>query len=176
MFSYLRLPIIAFVFITLILPVEGLSDHRHRKAKPSIVNELLGQVDSQIVKEFREAWCLARSGLSAVEGLVLIFRLPDGSYRGELQGATNQYRAVTFKWRPDIAAIVHTHPKSTDPKPSRTDRRIADECGVPIFTITAKGMYVYDPVTKRTVKIMDELDWLDISRWTSEVYAKLKPE
>jgi len=142
--------------------------------KASTVQKVLGQIDPQMVREFREAWRISRNGSSFVEGLVLILRLPDGSYQASLQGQTNQFKSVTFSFRPDIAAIVHTHPNGSDPRPSDADRETADLCGVPIFTITMEGMFVYDPVTQKTSKVMEGLDWLKPSRWTKKKVAKLE--
>ena len=43
--------------------------------------------------------------------------------------------------------------KLPDPKPSTQDMRVGDRFGVPIFTITRWGMFMYDPNTKRVTKI-----------------------
>lgn len=168
-------PVIVFeILITLIFTVDALADRAGRtESFKSIVAELISKIDAEMVEEFRKAWVNAHAGASAIEGLVLIFRLEDGSYQARLQHKTNQYKKVTFSWTSDVAAIVHTHPKSSDPRPSSADREIADRCGVPIFTITLHGMYVYDPVTKKISRVMKRLDWLDPSNWGPEVYAKL---
>jgi hypothetical protein len=95
-----------------------------------------------------------------------------GSYTGRSLGFTNEYGKFTFKWNPAAAAIIHTHPNRDDPKPSEHDRRVADNYGVPIFTITISGMYMYSPATRQTSKVLDGLDWLDpvnLSRWAQEI-------
>jgi hypothetical protein len=49
---------------------------------------------------------------------------------------------------------------------------VADRYGVPIFTITISGMYMYNPATKQTSKVLEGLDWLDpinLSRWAQEI-------
>lgn len=126
------------------------------------------------MKEFEKAWQVSRSGTNGREGLVLIFRMPDGSYTGRSQGSTGEYQAFTFNWISNAVAIVHTHPNGTSPRPSEQDLRVADKYDVPIFTITISGMYVYNPATKIISKVMDGLDWLNLSKWTKETARKLK--
>ena len=70
----------------------------------------------------------------------------------------------SFAWTAAILAVVHTHPNRTDAKPLREDLRLADRFGIPVFTITLRGMYVYDPYTKKTSRVQDGLDWLESSR------------
>lgn len=165
---YLK-PIIALVvLITITFEVDSLARHSGRTTKT--VRAVLNQVDSRMVKEFRRAWRISRNGSSFIEGLVLIFRMPDGSCQAELQDQTNQFKSVSFTFKPDVAAIVHTHPNGSDPRPSDADREVADVCGIPIFTITSEGMFVYDPATRETSKVMDRLDWLKPSSWAEKAY------
>ena len=122
----------------------------------------------RIIKEFDMAWRASGDGTNGREGVLLIFRMEDGSYTGKSLDYTNEHKKFTFKWRPNALAIVHTHPNVSDPEPSAQDQRVAEKFDVPIFTITIKGMYVYDPAAKITSKVMDGLDWLNLSRWTQE--------
>ena len=131
-------------------------------------------IDQRIIKEFDNAWRASGDGTNGREGVVLIFRMADGSYTGRSQGFTNQYERFTFKWSPNAVAIVHTHPNSNDPKPAEQDQRVADKYGVPNFTITINGMYVYEPATRKTRKVVDGLDWLDPSRWTEEMVRSVE--
>jgi hypothetical protein len=119
--------------------------------------------DEAVTKEFTKAWIMSGDGTTNHEGVVLIFRMEDGSYKARLQPFSNQYRKCTFVWNPAAIAIVHTHPNNCDPKPAEQDKRLADKFGVPNFTITISGMYVYDPATKKTSKLANGLDWLDRS-------------
>jgi hypothetical protein len=95
-----------------------------------------------------------------------------GGFSGREMGATNEHKQFTFRWHPATIAIVHTHPNTSDPKPQDEDIAVADKHKVPIFTITNRGMYVYDPATKTRSKVMRDLDWLDISNWTKGPLAK----
>jgi proteasome lid subunit RPN8/RPN11 len=128
----------------------------------------LAKIDSQVVKEFQRAWQISRRGYSNIEGLVLLFANPDGSYRAQTPGQTNECRKVTFRWYPEIIAIVHTHPRGEKPEPSRGDIGLADRFGVPVITITFAGMFMYDPGAKKISKIKDGLDWLDPLHWTQQ--------
>jgi len=135
---------------------------------------VLRKIDEGLTKEFVKAWNLSDDGTSGREGVVLIFRMGDGSYSAKSQGFTNQYRRFTFRWNPAALAIVHTHPDSCDPKPSEQDRRISDQYGVPNFTISIHGMYVYDPATRKTSKVLNGLDWLEPSKLAQEMERSLQ--
>jgi len=129
---------------------------------------MLSKMNKEVILHFGTAWRRSGSGILAREGLVLIFRNPDGSYRAEEKGLTNQYRQFTFKWDSDAIAIVHTHPNDRNPQPREMDIQIADRRCVLMFTITRKGMFMYGPATKRITKVKDGLDWLEPSRWMQD--------
>ena len=129
---------------------------------------LLARINEGVIRHFGIAWHRSGGGSLDIEGLVLIFRNPDGSYRAEEKGRTNQFRQFTFKWDPDAIAIVHTHPNNRNPRPQEMDIRIADSRGVLMFTITRNGMFMYDPATKRITKVKDGLDWLEPSMWVQD--------
>jgi hypothetical protein len=132
----------------------------------------ISKFDNGIVKAFEKAWERSGNGTSSFEGVVLVLRMADGSFSGRDMGATNEFRRFTFAWHPAAIAIVHTHPNATDPKPCGDDIVAADKYGVPIFTITSRGMYVYDPGTRKTSKVMKDLDWLDQANWSRGLLGK----
>jgi hypothetical protein len=132
----------------------------------------ISKFDNEIVKAFEKAWERSGNGSSSFEGVVLVLRMADGSFSGRDMGATNEYRRFTFAWHPAAIAIVHTHPNAADPKPWGDDIVAADKYGVPIFTITNRGMYVYDPGTRKTSKVMKDLDWLDQANWSKVLLGK----
>ncbi|HJQ23355.1 MAG TPA: hypothetical protein VKA60_05525 [Blastocatellia bacterium] len=101
----------------------------------------------------------------SIEAVVLIFKMADGAYRATSLGTTNQSKKFTFTWNPSAIAIVHTHPNACDAKPAYQDRDIADRFRVPMFTITSRGMFMYDPETKRVSKVQDSVDWLNPDKW-----------
>jgi hypothetical protein len=127
--------------------------------------EFTRNIGEGLIKEFDQAWRQSLDGTNGRESVILIFRMTDGSYTGRAQGFTNEYDKFTFRWNPAALAIVHTHPNHSDPRPGAIDKRVADRYGVPNFTITSSGMYVYDPATKKTSKVLNGLDWLNLSRW-----------
>jgi hypothetical protein len=151
-----------------------------RRPYSESVARLLSGVDEEMVEEFKKAWRYSRNVpevLEGAEGVILIYDMVEGGYKGRLQEETNGPKQssfrwdsnvvaqVSFQWRSNAVAIVYTHPESSDPKPSGNDRRVAERLKVPIFTITTKGMYVYDPETRKTTMVLDGLDWLDSSKW-----------
>lgn len=131
----------------------------------------ISKMDPEIVKMFNRAWQRAGNGASPAEAVVLILRMADGSFSGRDMGATNEYKQFTFHWHPAAIAIVHTHPNSSQPEPYGADIAAADHHGVPIFTITSRGMYVYDPGTRKISRVMDNLSWLEQTQWNKTVFA-----
>lgn len=125
----------------------------------------LSRVDKKLVDQFQKAWLLAKNGTSNREAVVLIFRSTEGRYTGKTLAITNEQLQLSFKWDSAAIAIVHTHPNHCDPAPGKYDRQLADRLGVPIFTITRSGMFMYDPATKGTRKVQNGLDWLNSSNF-----------
>ncbi len=144
----------------------------------SLLNPLKGAdfaistFDRSTVETFSRAWRRAGNGSLPNESVVLILRVSGGVFRANDLGSTNEYKKFTFRWHPATIAIVHTHPNTSDPKPQADDIEIADKHLVPIFTITSRGMYVYDPGIRKISKVMSNLDWLDVSRWSRGALAR----
>lgn len=122
-------------------------------------------IDGDIVREFRRAWSLSKNGSDGREGALLVYLMPNGRYKAELQRYVNGYRYASFTWNPSAVAIVHTHPNNSDPEPTLHDQAVSDKYGVPIFTLTEKGMFVYEPTGRTTRRIMPGTDWLELSSW-----------
>ena len=138
----------------------GLPGNSSRPAPINIISSILSGIDEAVIREFRTAWKISGSGFMKREGVVLLYRMHDGSIKARSQGCSNEYMQFTFTWRPNVIAIVHTHPNDTDPQPTREDSRLADRFAVPIFTLTSQGMFVYDPATKKVSRLFKYLDWL----------------
>jgi hypothetical protein len=130
------------------------------------VQNLISAIDERVVAQLERAWRAAGAGMENRESVVLLFRMVDGSIEARGQGLTNEQLGFTFRWHPEAVAIVHTHPNSVNPRPSENDRRIADKMAVPIFTITSRGMFVYDPEMKTISQLQASLNWLELSKWT----------
>ena len=126
---------------------------------------VLANVNEQLVREFRGAWQQSGLGTLDTEAVVLVLRNSDGSCKAVSAGQTNQTYAFTFTWNPAIVAIVHTHPNRRNPEPQEQDILVARRFDVPIFTLTRRGMYMYDPSTDKITKVKSGIDWLDSSSW-----------
>ena len=137
---------------------------------------LLRRMDEGVIRAFEQAWVISGCGSNSREGVVLIFLMEDGSYRGKSLGFRNEYKEFRFTWNPGAVAVVHTHPNNCDPSPSEQDKRVAEKYDVPMFTITVSGMYVYDPATTVTSRVLQRLDWLKPSKWTEGVYRTVIAE
>ena len=142
-----------------------IATNRNRTIKEKGASFVLSRIDERVVLEFARAWDKSTHGIKAQEALVLIFRMPDDSIKAVPGGQTNEAYRFTFEWNQSIIAIVHTHPNKSNPEPKGQDLLIADRFGVPMFTITVSGMYLYDPATRKTIKVHDGLDWLRPKSW-----------
>ena len=139
------------------------------------VRFVLSDVDEELVKEFNGAWQQCVLGAKDIEAVVLLLRGPNGSVRPVSAGHSTQSYSFTFKWNPDIIAVFHTHPNNRDPKPQPQDVQIARRFDVPIFTLTSRGMYLYDPITDRITRVKSGTEWLESSSWlTKEQLAALE--
>jgi len=132
-------------------------------------------MNPQVIQEFVKAWRAAGLGEWNTERAILLFCKVDGSLVAEGQGSTNQFARLSVRWNPAAIAIVHTHRNQDDAEPSRPDKEVANKLGVPIFTITSRGMYVYDPEMKRVSKVQDGLDWRDPSKWSTDLSPVIAP-
>ena len=134
---------------------------------PGRIGYIRSNMNPQVIQEFVKAWRAAGLGEANTERAVLIFRKVDGSLGAKGQGSTNQFERLSVKWNQAAIAIVHTHRNHDDAEPSGPDKEVANKLGVPIFTITSRGMYVYDPESREVTKVQDGLDWLDASKWST---------
>ena len=151
---------------------EEFRAHPNRAVLPRGADFAISKFDKRMVEAFGKAWRHSGNGFSPLEGVVLVLRMADGGYSGREMGSTNERNRFTFRWHPATIAIVHTHPNASDPKPQDEDIVVADKYQVPVFTITSRGMYVYDPGTRKLSKVMSNLDWLDVSNWSKRLFAR----
>lgn len=126
---------------------------------------VLSDIDEKMVKQFNGAWQQCVLGTKDREAVVLVLREPDGSIKAVSAGRSNQSYQFTFIWNAAIIAIFHTHPNNRDPIPVEQDILVARRFDIPIFTLTSRGMYLYDPATDRITKVKGGIDWLDSSNW-----------
>ncbi|HKG22424.1 MAG TPA: hypothetical protein VKC34_11035 [Blastocatellia bacterium] len=138
------------------------------KPVSSVVLFEMARINLDVIREFKKVWRLSGVGINSVEGFVRVLLKTDGTYDAQSLGLTNEYKKFTFKWDPQTVAIAHTHPNNNDPRPSGPDLELADKYRVPIFTLTNRGMYMYDPLSRKITQLHNGLDWLNPSKWTSE--------
>ncbi len=171
-----NLSVIALVcFIVILITVDASLAKENREAEPAkpLKTLDLSKFDKPVIKQFENAWHVAKCGTSHSEGVVLIYRMFDGGYRADFLGASNEYKQFTFNINSAVIAIVHTHPNTSPARPSPDDMAVADKYRVLIFTITLRGMFVYDPFTKKTRAVMDGIDWLDPAKWNEALAVKM---
>lgn len=77
-------------------------------------------------------------------------------------------------------AVFHVHPHSAEPAPSQQDRDLADKYGFRILTLHNRGLYEYDPATKKTTMLRNGMTWIkpapNQSAGASPSYARLKDQ
>ena len=135
------------------------------KSGASKTSLILSRIDEPVIEQFRNAWCAAGAGVFTREVVVLLYLNRDGSLTTKTLRPSNEYKRFTFKWDPSIYAIVHTHPNACNAEPQRDDIQLADRFDVPIYTITNRGMFVYDPHTRKISQVQAGLDWQKSSKW-----------
>jgi hypothetical protein len=112
------------------------------------------------IAAIRTAWSDSANGRTGIEAS---FRL-DGrlsAYRIVVTPFTNQRRTQTVPIIPGVTfAVFHVHTAKADPEPSPADREIADRYKLKMYSIHTQGLYVYDPVTRKTAKLRDGVDWV----------------
>ena len=113
-----------------------------------------------LIEALNTAW---RQSFCGAAGIEATFRL---------DGSMSDYKIVaaplTFEYRRQIVAIIpgktfavfHVHPQGGEPAPSPIDRQIADRYRLRIYTMHMSGLYEYDPVTRKTSRLREKLDWL----------------
>ena len=163
--SILSILVSASVTIALASSVgEALAKAKARSYK-TMTATVIARINESAVEEFIKAWKVSRCGIGEIEGAVLLYQMTDGSISARSQGQTNQRRRFTMVCDPDVIAIVHTHPNKCNAQPEGGDLEIAERLRIPVFTITNRGMYVYDPGSRKMSKVQDGLNWLDPAKW-----------
>jgi hypothetical protein len=169
-----RLFVFAFTMLFLhTTAIQGLPVKANTKAARTLTPFDFSRVDKEMLLEFEKAWRISKNGTDDAEGVVLFYAMPDGSYKAKSLNSSNEFKRFTFTWEDGITAIFHTHPRSVDPRPSENDMQIADKYQVLMFTLSLRGLYVYDPQTKKTSAVLYGVDWLDAAKWTDELAVKM---
>jgi hypothetical protein len=116
--------------------------------------------DPQIVAAIRKIWVQSALGKYGIESS---FRLDGGQppFKVVLTPGTHQYRSQAISVIAGVTfAIFHVHTTRAEPYPSPADRAIADRHKVRVYTIHTDGLYEYDPITRKTVKVRDGIGWM----------------
>jgi len=170
--------IVAFFCVVAIYCTVAVSAQQHDKIQSAsdVSNNaefILTGIDKSAVAQFKNAWRSAGAGVDKIEAVVLLYRKTDGLLESTLLPLTNEIERFDFRWNAAIIGVVHTHPNCDDFRPSPQDVQVSKRLNVPIFTITSRGMYVYDPETKKIRRVQPGLDWLDYSKWNLDSHPAL---
>jgi hypothetical protein len=154
---------------------EGLAKTKASSYK-TMTATIVSRINEAVVTEFRKAWRISGGGSGEIEGAVLLYQTADGAISARSLGQTNQRRRFTIVCDRDVIAIVHTHPNRSSAQPEGGDLEIADHLRIPVFTITNRGMYVYDPGSRKISRVQDGLNWLDSTKWMRDATLATKRE
>ena len=115
----------------------------------------------EIVAAMKTAWAQSLAGMTGFEAT---FRL-DGNpsdYEVVVLPYTNEYMKQKIEIIPGRTfAVFHVHPCKAEPAPSGQDKKLAHKYGLKIVTIHLRGLYEYDPVTRKTTKLRNGIDWIN---------------
>ena len=163
-----------FLSVEAVLATDKSEEAREATVPTKKIRTLdFSQFDENIVKDFQNVWTLAKTGKDPTESVMLLFRAVGGGYKSRVLPPTNEHKKSTFDLPSHALAIFHTHPSECEPYPSPEDKQIADKHRVLMFTLTVSGMYVYDPHTKKTTRVVAGIDWLDKTVWTASLAERM---
>ena len=112
-----------------------------------------------IIASMSKAWMQSSNGTSGVEaGFTL--QGSAAQYTITENAFTNESSKQTIILPNGNFALFHTHPHSGDPQPSGQDMTVANQHNLQMYTITKSGLYQYDPSSKRTIQLTDQLNFL----------------
>lgn len=105
----------------------------------------------------KSAWGLG----GPFERAAFIIENLDGTLGCQEWPAVHDYRSEKFHGAvpPQAIAIVHSHPVQF-PKPSGQDNQEATRLGIPIYTLTIRGVYKSVPGQDRAVLITGQQSWI----------------
>jgi RHS repeat-associated protein len=122
-----------------------------------------------IINAMRSAWQRSGNGTRNTEAGFLAYRGRDGQIGTANLPNTNQDRRISFRLSDvlpqgaTLTAIFHTHPNSGSATPSTgdppSDVATANRLRVPIYVISNRGLNVYDPATRQTTELRDNIEW-----------------
>jgi hypothetical protein len=133
--------------------------------------DLVSTFDANLIGEFQMSWKSVHNGKSSWESVILILRTVNGFQARRLK-MTFEHRKATFPWHPAIVAVIHTHPNDCPAKPQPDDIALAHRHKIFMFTLTDRGMFVYNPATRQTTKVVDGLQWLNPKAWEQRLPLK----
>jgi len=98
---------------------------------------------------------------------------PDGTLTCEEWPGAHSFQAEHFRGAipPNTIAIVHTHPVQF-PRPSEQDQEEASRLGIPVYTLTIRGVFKSMPDQRLPEVVTDRQSWI---KETPASTASLRP-
>jgi hypothetical protein len=114
-----------------------------------------------VMEAIRGIWIQAAGGRHRIESAFRLDRTHT-AWRVVPIPPTNEVRkhnaliilGVTF-------ALFHVHTSLAEPEPSPADRAISERYMLRMFTIHSRGLYEYDPSTKKTTQLREGIEWMN---------------
>lgn len=155
----LVLSLIVFGLFTASAMAQGLKHPFSFTVNASVESPDFRMKKCKILTLFRTMWKDSLLGVApnSVERAAWITLKDNGDY--EFHPWQVMPKRMQIHWKGSlpakIVALVHTHPRSVDPKPSSSDRVVAGKLQVYLYTISNKGIWLVTPEGMVT----READW-----------------
>ena len=112
--------------------------------------------EPRVQQGMKDAWMKAQNGEAAGgEEAGFFINGSPSAYSIVPHQQTNQTMAITTSIQPNASAEIHVHPNHGIAEPSDNDRKVADHHKIPVYTLSNRGVYKYDPTTKTTSRLGD---------------------
>jgi hypothetical protein len=129
--------------------------------------------DARVIFALKAAWTSAQNGTKGIEASFRLDGTPSDYVVVSLP-SSNEFMNQRIRIVPGKTfAVFHVHPQQGEAVPSQQDKTVADKYRLKVVTIHFKGLYEYDPVTRKTTKLGESLEWTKASKVSGASVAGL---
>jgi hypothetical protein len=114
--------------------------------------------DPKVIAAMNAAWMASSNGLNGTEAGFALAGTPQ-NFSIVVLPFTNQQSQFSFQLPAGSFAIFHVHPNNAAPQPSRQDISVANKDDLLMFTETSRGLWEYDPSSKKTSETTSGINW-----------------
>ena len=149
------------------VPEYKIVDSKDSKVSPKRMESIEEIINSHLVIDaLNEAWKKANYGEGYNEAVFAVYRKLEGDLFLSKMEVSTSYDEHHFTMggniMPSAQALFHTHknhPDFTLAYPARADRELSEKYGMPVVTITSRGLFWYEPNTHEIIALRKGLEW-----------------